>query len=358
MATGPTAAETPPPAPPAEALPDRERRNPIVRWMVHLGLPITVSLGVHLLLIAALALSALTGFVREEAPSEYAVAITTTPEDPLASMLRWPGAEELDIDAPDTTVDPFDFSNLAELENSARDLGGDAMEDSAGGFGLGDSGRSGVLGVGGGAGQGGGEGLDEGFGTGDRMRSAGVWNLKATGHTFAYVVDFSGSIIVAVDDLKRELRRSIGNLGPGQEFNVFVFYSSGDQLRERFVTEAFESGLQKGTPENKRRFFRWIDSKAPMGSTEPLGAMRRALALRPDAVFFFSDGYFDDSVVEEVARANRVAKAQIHCLVFDEVLLQDTSEQPRMTDGARRLMRIAEQSNGRCKVVTGADVGR
>ena len=52
------------------------------------------------------------------------------------------------------------------------------------------------------------------------------------------------------------------------------------------------------------------------------------------------------------------ARAQIHCLVFDELLLQNTSGLPQMTDGARRMKRIADQNGGKTKIVTGADLGR
>ena len=85
--------------------------------------------------------------------------------------------------------------------------------------------------------------------------------------------------------------------------------------------------------------------------------MKRALALGPEAIFFFSDGYFDDSVVNEIARANRAAHASIVCFVFDEILLGDNSGLPRETDGARRLRKIAEQSGGLVKIVTGKDLG-
>ena len=211
--------------------------------------------------------------------------------------------------------------------------------------------------TGSGAGGGGGGGFGTGFGTGSGIGHAIVWNIAASGSTFAYVVDFSGSIIVAVDDLKRELKRSVGKLTSRQLFNVFIFYSVGDQRAEHFKTEAFEPSLQTATPDVKRNFFTWIDRKAPQGRTEPLQAMRRALALRPDAVFFFSDGMFDDKVVDEIAQANKKIGAQVHCLVFDELLLSDTSGLPRLTDGARRMTRIAEQSGGQIKIVTGADLG-
>ncbi|MFQ5805642.1 MAG: hypothetical protein ACE5I3_04245 [Phycisphaerae bacterium] len=352
-------------APEPEPLADRELRNPYFRWLVHLGVPLTVSLLVHVLLFAGLALRSWQVFGGSGLDlAEYEVEIRDSSRSEFSDGLKWPGEHLLDLTEPDLAadVDPFRFSELVDRsdlnELARREPSALPGELGSGGFGIGESGRSGVLGIGEGAGGGGGGGFGRGFGTGSGLGKAGVWNVNASGNTFAYVVDFSGSIIVAVDDLKRELKRSIGKLTSRQLFAVFIFYSTGDQRAEHFKTEAFAPELQIGTPDAKRKFFAWIDRKAPMGSTQPLPAMKRALALKPDAVFFFSDGYFDDKVVAEIAKANKRSCAQIHCLVFDELLLQDTSGLPRLTDGARRLKRIADQSGGKTKIVTGADLGR
>ncbi len=190
----------------------------------------------------------------------------------------------------------------------------------------------------------------------DRTFGAGVWDLRVSGSSFVYVVDFSGSIINAADDLKRELKRSVGQLKPKQTFNVLIFY--GRVGAAQLITEGFAETLVPATADAKTRFFAWLDSKKPNGSTEPLPALKRAAALKPEVIFFFSDGLFEEKVVEETTRANRGAGARLHCLVFDEILLSDTSGLPHMTDGAKRLQRVAEQNGGRVKVVTGLDLRR
>jgi hypothetical protein len=122
-------------------------------------------------------------------------------------------------------------------------------------------------------------------------------------------------------------------------------------------TESFRPKLEPADEATRREFFDWIDKKAPRGMTEPLEAMKRALALKPEAVFFFSDGDFDESVVAEIERANRLVKARIYCLVFNEHYLGDTSGvAPSANDGALRLRRIAEQSKGQCRIITGRDL--
>ena len=351
------------PKPEREPLVDRELRTPYIRWLMHLGVPLSVSIGVHVLLFAFLALRSWQVFGGGLEPDEYEVEITDATPREVQEGLKWPGEHRLDLDASETDldIDPFEFSALrdrADLGDLAQDEASfNPGELGGGGFGIGESGRSGVLGIGDGAGGGGGGGFGRGFGTGSGIGKAGVWNLKASGDTFAYVVDFSGSIIVAVDELKRELKRSIGKLTAKQLFAVYIFYSTGDESWQ-LKTVAFSPRLLPATPDAKRSFFAWIDSKQPRGRTEPLQAIRRALALKPDAVFFFSDGVFDDQVVAQVARANEETRAQIHCLVFDELLLADNSGLPRLTEGARRLKRIADQSGGKTKVVTGVDLER
>lgn len=356
----PSASSTPAPAAAALPLVDRERSNPHLQLLVHLIVPIFGSLFFHLGLAAILAVTTWKVLIEPREQDEYAVGIVDGTNTGQGGGFEWEGRSTLTMIEPDKLpeLDSLRFSDASDLS----DLGTPQPNQTAGaadggGFGIGDSGRSGVLGIGSGAGEGGGGGFGSGFGAGTSIGTAGVWDLSARGNDFAYVVDYSGSIIVAEEDLRRELKRSIGSLRPTQSFSVFVFYSTGDRQRERFRTEGFAPKLQPASANRKRDFFAWIDSKKPRGSTDPLPAMRRALALGPDVVFFFSDGYFEDGVVRSIADANK-GRTVIHCLVFDELLLQDTSDLPRLTDGARRLKQIAEQSGGTVKIVTGADLGR
>jgi hypothetical protein len=319
-----------------------------------------VSLAIHLALVALLALH--TGRVFSGGQfGEYEIGLREArPKLPPGTFI-WPG--EAVTEASDAenirSMDNFRIPEIQPLRGIAsNDPKASDVASDTGGFGLGDSGRSGLLGLGTGAGEGGGAGLSGGFGEGTGIGNASIWDLRIAGNRFAYVIDFSGSIVVVVDELKRELKRSIGQLEGRQTFNVILFYSTSAGSRERFATESFAPALQPANVEAKRKLFEWLDRKAPMGSTDPLPAMKRALALNPQAVFFFSDGYFDDKVVDEIAKGNRNVQAQIHCVVFDEILLQNVAGIPQMSDGARRLKRIADASGGKFKIVTGLDLKR
>lgn len=336
--------------------PDREARNPLFRWVMHLGLPGMISLALHLLVFALMAFKTWEVFSsRNSQWPEYAVGIAEHAGGSADGELDWRGEKELpqaDADLA-TKGESYSFGGLPKIDKlDVQDAGRGEGVGPSGGLGIGEGGRSGVLGTGGGLSGGSGE-FGAGTGDGRSLGRARMWGVSVRANKVCYVIDFSGSMIVVKDQLVRELKRSVGGLKAPQSFNVFVFY----ERRGQYVTEGFSSTLEVSSPATNRRFFEWIDQKAPMGPTEPLGAVRRALALRPDAVFFFSDGEFEDSVVGQIADANRATKASISCLYLNESLLADSSGlPPRLDESAARMQRIAEQSRGRLKVLTGTDL--
>lgn len=333
-------------------------------WQI--GLPLGLSLLIHVGGLGFLAFKTFDVIARDgHAVTAYEASLTERVDEDTP-VLDWTSDGPLDppldmpLEPPPTAVAEIDLPPLAAPrfgDPTGTPDGGPGLGDGAG-LGLGDGALS-VLGTGSGAGRTGAGGLGGGgVGAGATPGQAGIWNLRVRANRIVYVVDFSGSIIVAVDELKRELKRSISRLQSDQDFNVVIFYSTGAGPDEQVRTEAFRPQLEPADEPTRRAFFEWIDRKQPRGATEPLQAMRRALALAPDAVFFFSDGYFEDSLVEALTEANRETRASIHCLVFDELLLQDMSDLPRETEGARRLKRIAEANRGRVQVVTGRDLVR
>jgi hypothetical protein len=349
-----------------DTLPDREARNPYLRFVMHLGLPVMVSVFVHTLLLGFLGLKTFQVITQSRVDvGEFEATLTDSLADQKQDALIW----DLDValDAPQDFAAPDALDSLSTLvAPPALDTGDLALGELAGdgvaggeGLGMGEGALT-LLGTGGGAGPAGSGGWGVGLGAGGAgIGSAGVWDLAIRANKVAYVVDFSGSIIVAVDDLRRELKRSIGRLKPAQSFNVIIFYSSGGGMEERVRTESFRPELVPATEENRRGFFAWIDGKAPRGRTQPLEAIKRALAMSPEAVFLFSDGVFDEPERDlgQINRLNRKAGARIYCLVFDDLLLQDTSGLPRETEGSRLLQRIAEANGGEVKIVTGRDLG-
>ncbi len=349
------------PAAASEPLPDREQHNPALRWLMHLGVPMTISLLLHVALLIFLALKTFSIFQRETLDvGDYRAGLTQSLADQMSAAFQWGNQELLQAleQRPTTPLeDLMDLSDLRQLDTAAitpTDIGKSGGSDD--GFGLGE-GRLSLLGTGTGAGAAGAGGFGSGLGGGSsRLLRAGVWDLSVAASKIVYVVDFSGSIVVAVDDLKRELRRSIGSLKPEQSFEVILFYSKVQQ--DRIVADAFSGSLVAATEPTKKRFFDWLNSKAPEGGSDPLPAIRRGLSLKPEVMFIFSDGLFEDAAAaEREIRSLNKTNTKLYTLVFDELLLGDTSQLPRETDGVRTLRRIAEQNGGRVKIVTGADLG-
>lgn len=338
-----------------ESLADREARNPTLRWLLHFGMPMGASFAIHLILFVILAATGWAVAQRANVDvGEYEAGITEGLGDKLAEGFKWPGEEE--IKTPETDLSKLDsLADLTDLTNlDSRDMNADQglNEDSSLGFG---EGRGDILGLGTGAGEAGTGGFGGGLGSGRRAGggAVGLWGEQFVANKVAYVIDFSGSIIVAHEDLVRELKKSVSSLKAFQSFNAYVFFSTP---AGKNVTDQFAPGLQAATPDAKRAFFSWIDKQIPQGGTEPLAALLRAIKIEPDVVIFLSDGYFDEPIVEEIAKANRRVKARFLCFVFDEILLRDVGGKPRETDGAKRLQRIARDSNGKTKIVTGADL--
>jgi hypothetical protein len=328
----------------SSALVDREAKNSFLRWGVHVLLPVGLSVLLHLVLFGS------TSFVFFQAARQepievgpYEAGIVNAPQ--VAGELSFETEAVFEAEDEPLNLDDLSFSDIAPPTDIAIPETTDPEALDTGQFGLGSGTGGGLLGTGGGAGAAGTGGFGSGMGSGQRFDLVGVWDLKVVANRIVYVVDFSGSIVTVVDDLRRELKRSVGRLRAGQAFNVVIFFGE----HNRTTTLSFASDLIPATAENKKTFIEWIDTKPPRGGTEPLDAMRRAIAQRPEAIFFFSDGRFRPEVVEQVTRANR-NDAQIACLLFDELVFEDASGLPPGVDEqARLLQRLAEQNRGKSR---------
>ncbi len=350
---------------PSEEIPltEAEQLSPAYRYSLRLGLPLAASICIHLLLLAILALTTWDVLRGPGGGGDYLASLAPGFSGNEGDSLQW-AAQPSDNPNPSGTSVAEPTLDLEKLPQMDLSLGAARTEPAAGsetGTGLGNSlgglgnGRSSLLGrgFGGSGGSIGASGLSGG-GSGRGLGTAGMWGKTVTANRIAFVVDFSGSIIVAVDDLRRELKRSIGSLSGAQSFNAIIFYSDDD----KFKTETFASGLQPATPENRQEFFNWIDKKSPTGRTDPLTAIKRALRMQPDAIFFLTDGDFENRVVAEIREANR-DNVKICCLVFDELLLQNQGPtQPMLNANARRLKQIADDSGGWMVIVTARDLQR
>jgi len=137
-------------------------------------------------------------------------------------------------------------------------------------------------GGGGGAGGGSGGGVGRGIGPGTQFFGA-----RDHAHSFAYVIDCSGSMATykSLDVAKRELLGSVSQLPPDAQFAV-IFYN--DQARTLSDSQGHQ-GLMAATAANKSRMQTQLAAIPPFGGTNHMLALRKALELKPEVVFFLTD---------------------------------------------------------------------
>ena len=121
------------------------------------------------------------------------------------------------------------------------------------------------------------------------------FHIATQGKAIVYVIDRSASMGLngALATAKRELLASLERLPSSSRFQIIAYNRSAEPLRING-----ESGLVSATPENKRCVALFLEDMEAEGSTDHLPALRRALALGPDVIFFLTDA--DDLRSEQI----------------------------------------------------------
>ncbi len=165
------------------------------------------------------------------------------------------------------------------------------------------------------------------------------FGIGGYGQTFVYVVDASDSMNDRgkFEKARYELLHSIEQLNGDQRYFV-VFYNEG-----AYPMDANEPLL--ATQNNLAKTTQWINEVEPTGGTNPLPALLFALSLRPDAIYFLSDGQFDPATVQELRFRNRqnlrlhIRQIPVHSIAFFD----------RIAEGLMRA--IARNSGGEYRFV-------
>lgn len=188
----------------------------------------------------------------------------------------------------------------------------------------------------------------------------GFFGTGREANSFVFVVDCSSSMIYE-DRFQRavdELRRVITTLKPTQKFFV-IFYATEslpmyDKQPKRTAASIRKRSRRRTTPRKrtttrklrlvkaidvvKQRTNSWIRRIKPMGGTRPGDSLRMALAMKPEVVYFLTDGEippYTDAVVREANTGN--VRVNTVALGF--------------AGSAQLLKRIAEENNGRFRFV-------
>lgn len=185
-----------------------------------------------------------------------------------------------------------------------------------------------VVGAGGGTGLGG-DGTGDGAGAGG---GGGFFGLKVPELNVVYVVDCSrsmnhphpGPAKTRIGRVKLELVKSVRSLSSNQKFFIIFFNERAIPMPSDRLMEASE-----GT---KLQFLKWMVAARADGQTEPGQALALALRLKPELIYFLTDGDFRGGIVKDVAAANR-GRVKINTIGFGdnkgEPLLKAIAEQNR-----------------------------
>jgi von Willebrand factor type A domain len=188
-----------------------------------------------------------------------------------------------------------------------------------------------------------GTGTGPGSGTGDDSGGAGgglgggaggtsFFGISSQGTRFAYIVDRSMSMAEdgRLEIAKRELVRSLEELPDYANFCV-VFFSTDLLIPE------MQDGWLRARGNVVARFAQWLaTSLGPGGGTVPGPAFITVLNMpvRPDVIFFMTDGEIHGFAAEEVAALNRRGEhVVINTIAFGDPSSQELLKQIAMDSG-------------------------
>lgn len=256
---------------------------------------------------------------------EFAVMSETEFEAMMSEQPQLDASSVPDLPQPDlpdlALLDAEATQSLDQLSDNALDV---PIEAGGGDISAGDDG---TLGGGGGGG-------------------TSFFGLEAQGSRFAYIVDRSSSMRDGnrMDLTRGELIESINALIETGEYLV-VFYSD----------DAYPLGgtidWTEATDRNKSVSRQQIRQVQPSGGTQPLPAFQLVFRLRtkPDAIYFMTDGRFEEDVPNQVRQMNQKYKIPIHC-----VLVGDVGVNQAIRDEVASMMRRIATDSGGSFVQTGS----
>lgn len=121
-----------------------------------------------------------------------------------------------------------------------------------------------------------------------------------------YVIDGSGAMVSALPNVIAEIERSIAAL-PSDRWTQAVVFRDGRFESVPAGGAAPRDAMIRADAPGKRGVSRWLGAQRASGRSDPLPALERALAFRPDVVFLVSKGLGDPTMSAPAAAARRDA---------------------------------------------------
>lgn len=149
----------------------------------------------------------------------------------------------------------------------------------------------------------------------DGQTSVRVFGVEGKGTRFVYVFDRSSSMEGApLATAKQQLIQSLDSLSSVHQFHIIFF----NQQMRNFDLSGGGKRIAFATDRNKKLAARFVGGITADGGTDRLPALRAAIQMNPDVIFFLTDA--DDpmpqSELEELARLNERAGVVISTIEF------------------------------------------
>jgi len=156
-------------------------------------------------------------------------------------------------------------------------------------------------------------------GRGAGRTTTDVFGITGTGSAFVYVFDRSDSMAASnsapLRAAKTELIRSLETLTEKQQFQI-IFYNHKPDV---FRSGGEQTGLVFGEPANIERARRYIQQTTAIGGTEHEAALRMAIRMAPDVIFFLTDAKIQTmsgTQIDDINRRAEDAGTTIHAIQF------------------------------------------
>lgn len=157
-------------------------------------------------------------------------------------------------------------------------------------------------------------GSNYGPGSGGKA-SVRVFGVQGVGTKFVYVFDRSSSMEGApLAAAKQQLIQSINSLEAIHQFQIIFF---NHQMRT-FDATGGGHRVAFATDRSKQLAAKFIGGITADGGTDRMAALRAAVAMQPDVIFFLTDADdpLSESELAEIAQLNRRASAAICTIEF------------------------------------------
>lgn len=174
------------------------------------------------------------------------------------------------------------------------------------------------------------------------------FGVAGNAYKVVYVVDLSASLMAFMEDISREMLDSVRALVPTQQFHIVL----AKPLRvEEFAPARLVPAIQRYKTD-AASFIRSATRKVEKGAADPIEALRRAYAARPELIYFLSDGDYlkvQPALEAELKRLQAEYPAKITTIGFG---LPEQPDAQGLTQGNRLLLEwIARYTGGHFRAV-------